>query len=60
MAMNIKKLVELLGGAEATAELCGIPRGTVDVWVHRGAIPKPWVKYLTAVRGKAVEAAHKK
>jgi hypothetical protein len=54
--INVEQLIDLLGGPTKTAALCEVTKSAVSQWKNNG-IPKAQLKFLRAVRRKAVEAA---
>lgn len=54
--MNANHVIDALGGTKATAELCELTLGAISQWRTSG-IPKPWQKYLKAVRPDAFRQA---
>jgi len=47
--MEASTIIDRLGGTGAVAKLCEITAPSVSEWRTRG-IPKPWRKYLEAIR----------
>jgi len=49
--MNVKTIVDRLGGPAKVARLCGIETTqAVSMWIKRGEIPDARLMYLRAVR----------
>ena len=56
--MNVKTIVDMLGGPAKTAELCGIENTqAVSMWVKRGQIPPARLMYLKVIRPDIFAAA---
>lgn len=51
--MDVRKIVSMLGGTNATARLCDIRPPSVSEWIAKNKIPKAQMKYLEAVRPDA-------
>lgn len=53
MALTDNELIDLLGGSDAVARLCGVTRRTAQFWLVRGIPTKGLRTYLIAeLRGK--------
>lgn len=52
--MTASEIIDELGGTSEVARLCEIKPPSVSEW-RRTGIPKPWAKYLRAIRPDAFE-----
>jgi hypothetical protein len=53
--LTIKSLVGTLGGVDALASICGVPRNTAASWVHRRRIPgERWLSMARSDAGRSM------